>query len=62
MRCVDAVETGLHDQFLEVLEDTGNTVCGRHPIGVVMAAVEVLKEEGRVDPNKVCPKKPLPQA
>ena len=35
-----AVESGDHRQFLEQLHETGNTVCGRHPIGVFMAAVE----------------------
>lgn len=24
--------------------DTGNTVCGRHPIGVMMSAVEAVRE------------------
>ncbi|KIW07152.1 AmmeMemoRadiSam system protein B, variant [Verruconis gallopava] len=52
MQCIDAVETGVHDEFLRVLEETGNTVCGRHPIGVVMAAVEVLEKEGKADPAK----------
>ena len=49
-----AVESGIHDNFLENLSDTGNTVCGRHPIGVIMNAMEVLRaqkkemeEEGR---------------
>jgi predicted class III extradiol MEMO1 family dioxygenase len=54
MQCIDAVETGVHDEFLNVLEETGNTVCGRHPIGVVMAAIEVLEKEGKVDGPKVC--------
>ena len=54
MRCVDAVETGVHDAFLGVLRETGNTVCGRHPIGVVMAAVEALEKEGSVDAAEVC--------
>ncbi|KAL9017455.1 MAG: hypothetical protein Q9185_005217 [Variospora sp. 1 TL-2023] len=48
--CMDAVESGRHDAFLDVLRQTGNTVCGRHPIGVVMAAMETLggeEEEGR---------------
>lgn len=45
MRCVGAVESGRHDEFLRVLEETGNTVCGRHPIGVVMAAMETLAVE-----------------
>lgn len=25
------------------MEETGNTVCGRHPIGVMMAAVEEVR-------------------
>ncbi|EON62492.1 hypothetical protein W97_01715 [Coniosporium apollinis CBS 100218] len=50
--CMDAVERGGHAGFLEVLERTGNTVCGRHPIGVVMAAVEVLESEGKAGDGK----------
>ncbi|KAF1834204.1 UPF0103-domain-containing protein [Decorospora gaudefroyi] len=41
---MDAVESGSHSQFLSQLRKTGNTVCGRHPIGLFMAAVE--KAEG----------------
>ncbi|PVI03327.1 UPF0103-domain-containing protein [Periconia macrospinosa] len=37
---MDAIESGVHDEFVRQLERTGNTVCGRHPIGVFMAAVE----------------------
>jgi hypothetical protein len=37
---MQAAESGSHDAFLNVLRATGNTVCGRHPIGVIMAAVE----------------------
>jgi AmmeMemoRadiSam system protein B len=37
---MDAVESGSHKTFLRQLKDTGNTVCGRHPIGVFLAAVE----------------------
>jgi AmmeMemoRadiSam system protein B len=44
-RCMAAVETGRHKAFLDVLQATGNTVCGRHPIGVVMAALEAVDEE-----------------
>ncbi|KAF2501539.1 UPF0103-domain-containing protein [Lophium mytilinum] len=47
--CMDAVESGVHAAFLEVLADTENTVCGRHPIGVVMAAVEALEKGGEVE-------------
>lgn len=38
--CMGECESGQHDKWLAKLEETGNTVCGRHPIGVVMAAVE----------------------
>jgi predicted class III extradiol MEMO1 family dioxygenase len=53
VQCMDAVETGIHDNFLGVLQETGNTVFGRHPIGVVMAAVEILEKEGQIQASKV---------
>lgn len=37
---MDAVEVGSHKGYLQQLRETGNTVCGRHPIGVFLAAVE----------------------
>ena len=43
-KSMDAVEGGSHREFLQHLRETGNTVCGRHPIGVFLAAVE--KAEG----------------
>ena len=49
---MDAIESGSHDAFLANLKDTENTVCGRHPIGVIMAAIEVLKGEGKVESDK----------
>lgn len=45
---MDAIETGSHDRFIRNLKDTGNTVCGRHPIGVLMAAIEVLHDEDKL--------------
>lgn len=45
---MDAISTGSHEEFLGNLKETENTVCGRHPIGVVMAAIEVLREEGKI--------------
>ena len=45
---IDAIETGEHAAFLSNLKETGNTVCGHHPIGVVMAALEVLRGEGKI--------------
>jgi len=49
---MQGVESGQHDAFLAILQDTGNTVCGRHPIGVVMAAIEVLKRESKTGEDK----------
>ena len=43
-----AVESGSHEAFLTVLRETGNTVCGRHPIGVVMAGLEGLVRDEAV--------------
>jgi AmmeMemoRadiSam system protein B len=44
--CIGACESGSHQAWLDVLSETGNTVCGRHPIGVVMAGLEGLREDG----------------
>lgn len=49
---MQAVESGKHDEFLTNLRDTGNTVCGRHPIGVIMAAIEELKQQGKLDQGR----------
>ncbi|KAK2858429.1 hypothetical protein FQN49_004743 [Arthroderma sp. PD_2] len=43
--CMSAIASGDTDVFLDALRRTGNTVCGRHPIGVVMAGLEGLREE-----------------
>ncbi|KAJ5765431.1 UPF0103/Mediator of ErbB2-driven cell motility (Memo-related) [Penicillium odoratum] len=37
-----AITTGSASTFLNTIERTGNTVCGRHPIGVIMAALEIV--------------------
>lgn len=41
--CMCAIASGKYDEFLDVIEETGNTVCGRHPIGVFMAGVEEVE-------------------
>lgn len=41
---MDAVESGSHDAFVDNLKQTKNTVCGRHPIGVALAALELLAD------------------
>ncbi|KAL7961136.1 MEMO1 family [Trichoderma compactum] len=42
---MDAVKSGSHDAFVDNLRLTGNTVCGRHPIGIAMAALELYAKE-----------------
>lgn len=49
---MDGIESGRHDDFLATLKDTKNTVCGRHPIGVIMAAIEILKAQEKIDSEK----------
>ncbi|KAG6000578.1 hypothetical protein E4U21_005334 [Claviceps maximensis] len=46
---MDALKSGSHDAFVENLNQTKNTVCGRHPIGVAMAALETLAKEADDD-------------
>lgn len=38
-----AITTGQTKEFLNIIRGTGNTVCGRHPIGVIMAALEEIE-------------------
>ena len=43
------IEERSHRSFAQYLSQTHNTICGRHPIGVLLAAVEALgKEEHRI--------------
>lgn len=37
-----AITTGTTTTFLDAIDRTGNTVCGRHPIGVIMAALQIV--------------------
>ena len=36
-----------HNDFVEYLARTRNTICGRHPIGVLLGALTELEKEGR---------------
>ena len=45
---MEAIGTGEHSSFLKSLRRTGNTVCGRHPIGIIMAAMEYLQDGSRI--------------
>ncbi|KEY75247.1 hypothetical protein S7711_07601 [Stachybotrys chartarum IBT 7711] len=42
---MDAIKTGSHKAFVDNLKKTKNTVCGRYPIGVAMAALELYAKE-----------------
>ncbi|KAG5437247.1 hypothetical protein PCANB_001040 [Pneumocystis canis] len=37
------IEEGSHSAFIEYLLETGNTICGRHPIGIMLCALEKAK-------------------
>ena len=50
MRCIEVIEKGEVKGWWEVLGETGNTVCGRHPIGIIMAAIEAIRSS-IVGPN-----------
>ncbi|KPI39737.1 MEMO1 family protein C4H3.04c [Cyphellophora attinorum] len=50
--CMCAIATGSHDAFLDILQGTGNTVCGRHPIGVFMAGLEEVERKSGVGSNE----------
>ena len=41
--CMCAIACGQHSEFARVLRETGNTVCGRHPIGVFMAGLQEVE-------------------
>ena len=37
-----------HHDFAEYLSRTKNTICGRHPIGVLLGAISTLEKNGTV--------------
>jgi len=39
-----SADSSVHEEFVRYVDDTGNTICGRHPIGLLVAAVESLGE------------------
>lgn len=43
---MEKIEAMDHVAFNEYLKQFHNTICGRHPIGVLLAAITVLKETG----------------
>ncbi|KAK5092451.1 hypothetical protein LTR70_005412 [Exophiala xenobiotica] len=47
--CMCAIASGKYNEFAHVIEETANTVCGRHPIGVFMAGVEEVEKQNADD-------------
>ncbi|XP_037954614.1 protein MEMO1 isoform X2 [Teleopsis dalmanni] len=43
---MDIIETLNADAFTEYLRKYNNTICGRHPIGVMLSAIKVLERKG----------------
>lgn len=37
--------TTAHAEFAKYLAETKNTICGRHPIGVLLGALSTIEEE-----------------
>lgn len=42
----DKTASSAHSSFANYLRTTRNTICGRHPIGVLLAAAAELQERG----------------
>ena len=42
-----------HDQFALYLSQTKNTICGRHPIGVLLGALSEIEKEGQGEGKSV---------
>lgn len=40
--CMSSIASGHTQTFLDAVKITKNTICGRHPIGVIMAAMEFV--------------------
>jgi len=40
-----------HDAFAKYLARTKNTICGRHPIGVLLGALAFLERETGIHPS-----------
>ncbi|KAE9411074.1 UPF0103-domain-containing protein [Gymnopus androsaceus JB14] len=46
-----SVASTAHDEFAKYLSKTKNTICGRHPIGVLLGALAALEESKEVHPS-----------
>lgn len=43
---MDIIETLKPEIFTDYLREYNNTICGRHPIGVMLSSVKILQEQG----------------
>jgi len=43
---MDIIETLDPNTFTDYLRKYNNTICGRHPIGVMLSAIKVLQNQG----------------
>jgi Memo-like protein len=50
---VYAITTGEYAQFLRILQDTGNTLCGRHPIRVFMTGLKEVERLAKGQGNEL---------
>jgi AmmeMemoRadiSam system protein B len=46
--CMKVIESGDFNNYRKIVDETGNTICGRHPIGIMMCAFEKLQETGHL--------------
>ncbi|KAF9344862.1 hypothetical protein BGX26_003806 [Mortierella sp. AD094] len=46
---MEKIEQQSHSAFCKYLSRTKNTICGRHPVGVLMAALEAVKEDNKAE-------------
>lgn len=51
--CICAITTGEHARFLRILQDTGNTICGRHPIRVFMTGLKEVERLAKGQGNEL---------
>mmetsp|Transcript_10654 Transcript_10654/g.27893 ORF Transcript_10654/g.27893 Transcript_10654/m.27893 type:complete len:82 (+) Transcript_10654:321-566(+) len=44
-RGMAAIESGDVDEFYRYLDETDNTICGRHPISILMQVGDLMRRE-----------------
>mmetsp|Transcript_10655 Transcript_10655/g.27895 ORF Transcript_10655/g.27895 Transcript_10655/m.27895 type:complete len:99 (+) Transcript_10655:321-617(+) len=44
-RGMAAIESGDVDEFYRYLDETDNTICGRHPISILMQILRLVREQ-----------------